>query len=66
LNQRAVGISESDKLKEIVQLLVSLWEAAERLPEGSGRQDALRQIGSFERRMVAFIRQLGSEPQAVA
>jgi hypothetical protein len=66
LSQHAVGISESDKLKEIVQLLVSVWEAAERLPEGSERQNALRQIGTFERRVVAFIRQLGSEPQAVS
>ena len=44
MSQRTVGISETDKLKETVQLLASLWEAAQRLPEGSDRQDALEQI----------------------
>jgi hypothetical protein len=55
LSQRAVGISETDKLKETLQLLASLWDAAQRLPEGSDRQDTLEQIGGFHRRVEAFI-----------
>jgi len=56
LSQRAAGISEIDKLKETVQLLESLWEAAQRLSEGSDRRDALEQIGDFQRRVESFIR----------
>lgn len=55
LNQRAVGISETDKLQDMARMLVSLWEAAQRLPEGSERQDAFRQIGSFHRRVAALV-----------
>jgi hypothetical protein len=57
LSQR-VGMAETDRLKEIVQLQARLWEAAQRLPEGSERQDVLRQIGGFQRRIAAFIRRL--------
>ena len=64
LSQRAVGISEIDKLKETVQLLASLWEAAQLLPEGSDRQDALEQIGGFQRRVEAFVRRSALEAQA--
>jgi len=64
LSQRTVGISEIDKLKETVQLLASLWEAAQRLPEGSDRQDALEQIGGFQRRVEAFIRRSTLKAQA--
>jgi hypothetical protein len=53
LSRRTVGISEADELKDITRLLASLWEAAQRLPEGSERQHALRQIGSFHRRVAA-------------
>jgi hypothetical protein len=49
-------MSEADKLREIVQLQASLLEAAQRLPEGSERQNALRQIGGFQRRVEAFVR----------
>jgi len=55
LSRRTVGMSETDELKDMTRLLASLWEAAQRLPEGSERQDAFRQIGSFHRRVAALI-----------
>jgi hypothetical protein len=55
LSRRTVGMPETDELKDMTRLLVSLWEAAQRLPEGSERQDAYRQIGSFHRRVAALI-----------
>jgi hypothetical protein len=39
----------------MMRLLASLWDAAQRLPEGSERQDAFRQIGSFHSRVAALI-----------
>jgi hypothetical protein len=55
LSRHTVGMSEADGLKDMTRLLASLWEAAQRLPEGSERQDAFRQIGSFQRRVAALI-----------
>jgi hypothetical protein len=55
LSRRTVGMSETDELQDMTKLLASLWEAAQRLPEGSERQDAFRQIGSFQRRVAALI-----------
>jgi hypothetical protein len=55
LSRHTVGMSEADELKDMTRLLASLWEAAQRLPEGSERQDAFRQIGSFQRRVAALI-----------
>jgi len=55
LSRRTVGMSETDELKDVARLLASLWEAAQRLPEGSERQDAFRQIGSFQRRVAALV-----------
>ena len=52
------------KLKEIVNLQASLWEAAQRLREGSERLDALREIDRFQTQMAVFIRRLGSEALA--
>jgi hypothetical protein len=46
---------EADELKDMTRLLASLWEAAQRLPEGSERQDAFRQIGGFHKRVAALI-----------
>ena len=48
-------MSENDELKDVARLLASLWEAAQRLPEGSERQDAFRQIGSFQRRVAVLV-----------
>jgi hypothetical protein len=56
LSRRTVGMPEADELKDLTKLLASLWGAAQRLPEGSERQDAFRQIGSFQRRVAALIR----------
>ena len=55
LSRRTIGISEADELRDIARMLASLWEAAQRLPEGSERQDAVRQIGSFHRRVAAVV-----------
>ena len=55
LTRRTVGMSEADEKKDLVRLLTSLWEAAQRLPEGSERQDAFRQIGIFHRRVAAIV-----------
>jgi hypothetical protein len=55
LSRRTVGMSEADELKDLVRLLTSLWEAAQRLPEGTERQDAFRRIGSFHRRVAALV-----------
>jgi len=51
MSPRTVGMPEADELKDMTTLLASLWEAAQRLPEGSERQDAFRQI----RQMAALI-----------
>ena len=55
LSRRTVGMPEADELKDMTRLLASLWEAAQRLPEGSEQQDAFRQIGSFHWRVAALI-----------
>jgi len=55
LSRRTFGMSEADELKDMTRLLASLWEAAQRLPEESERQDAFRQIGSFHWRVAALI-----------
>jgi hypothetical protein len=36
-------------------LLANLWEAAQRLPEGSERQDAFRQISNFHLRVAVLV-----------
>jgi hypothetical protein len=46
---------EADELKDMTRLLTSLWEAAQRLPEGPDRQDAFSQIGGFQRRLAALV-----------
>jgi hypothetical protein len=55
LSRRTVGRSEADELKDMARLLANLWEAAQRLPEGTERQDAFRQIGSFYWRVAALV-----------
>ena len=55
LSRRTFGMPEADELKDMMRLLASLWDAAQRLPEGSERQDAFRQIESFHRRVAALI-----------
>jgi len=60
LNQVAVEVSEITKMQEIVTLLANLRHAAHRLPEGTERQNALREISGYQIRMAAFVRRLGS------
>ena len=55
LRQRAIGVSETDKLSDLARLLAGLRESARRLPEGFERQNAFKQIESFERRVAAFV-----------
>ena len=59
--QRSIGVPEAGQLKELAQLLVSLLDAAERLPEGPERQGTINQIGSFQKRLAALIRGEGPE-----
>jgi len=42
-------------MKDMARSLANLWEAAQRLPEGTERQDAFRQIGSFHWRVAALV-----------
>jgi hypothetical protein len=42
-------------MKDMARSLANLWEAAQRLPEGTERQDAFRQIGIFHWRVAALV-----------
>ena len=44
LIQGAVEVPEIRKMQEIVTMLANLLDAAHRLPEGTERQNALREI----------------------
>jgi hypothetical protein len=55
LSQRTVGMPEFNELIDMARLLVNLWEAAQRLPEGSERREAFRQINGFQRRVAALV-----------
>jgi hypothetical protein len=52
-------VAEVSKLQEIIKLLESLKEAANQLPEGTDRRDALREIGGFQLRAAALVHRLG-------
>lgn len=54
LSRRAVGRSEHE-LQEMTQMLASLCQAAQRLPEGPERQNAIREIDGFQRRLAALV-----------
>lgn len=55
LTQRTVGMPEFNDLIDMARLLVNLWEAAQRLPDGSERRDAFRQISGFQTRVAALV-----------
>ena len=51
----AVELPESKKVEEIVTMLANLWDAAHRLPEGTERQNAIREIAGYQIRIVALV-----------
>lgn len=55
MSEYAVEVPDTNKLKELVHLQASLWEAAQRLPKGTEREDALREISGFQNRLATFI-----------
>ena len=56
LSRRTVGrSSETHELQEMAQMLAVLREAAQRLPEGPERWNALREIDGFQRRLAALV-----------
>jgi hypothetical protein len=55
VSRRTVGMPEFNELIDMARLLVNLWEAAQRLPEGSERREAFRQISGFQRRVAALV-----------
>ena len=57
MNEPSNRVSEISELKELVRLLGSLLEAAQRLPQGAERQAAFEQMSDFQRRLAALIRQ---------
>ena len=57
MNEPSNRVSEISELKELVRLLGTLLEAAQRLPQGAERQAAFEQISDFQRRLAALIRQ---------
>jgi hypothetical protein len=54
VSQYVVGVSKTE-LNELVQLLASLRKTAQGLPAGTEKDEAVRQIGGFERRIATFI-----------
>jgi hypothetical protein len=59
-NAYAVEVREICQVREIMQLLGALQEAAHKLPEGNDRRDALREIRGFQLRAAALVRRLAS------
>ena len=55
LSQRNVGMPEFNDLMDMARLLVNLWEAAQRLPDGSERRNAFRQISGFQSRVAVLV-----------
>ena len=61
LIQGAVEVPEIiSKMQEVVTMLANLRDAAHQLPEGTERQNALREIRGYQIRMAAFVRRLAS------
>jgi hypothetical protein len=60
LIQGAVEVPEISKMQEIVTMLANLRDAAHQLPEGTERQNALREIRGYQIRMATFVRRLAS------
>jgi hypothetical protein len=60
LIQAVVEVPEINKIQEIVTMLANLRDAAHQLPEGTERQNALREIKGYQIRIAAFVRRLDS------
>ena len=58
--QAVVEVPEINKIQEIVTMLANLRDAAHQLPEGTERQNALREIKGYQIRIAAFVRRLDS------
>jgi len=56
MTERDVRVPKASELKELAQLLLNLLEAAQRLPEGPGRQSAFREIDGFQKRLARLVR----------
>ena len=56
--------SETHELQEMAQMLASLREVAQRLPEEPERRNALREIDGFQRRLAALVAR-GRDEEAV-
>jgi hypothetical protein len=53
LSQSAVKVPDLNQMQEVVTLLANLRDTAHQLPEGSERQNALREISGYQIRMAA-------------
>jgi hypothetical protein len=60
LIQGAIEVLEITKMQEMVTMLANLRDAAHQLPEGTERQNALREIRDYQIRMAPFVRRLCS------
>ena len=56
LFQGAGEVPELKKMREVVMMLAGVWDAANRLPAGTERQDAIREIAGYQIRILAFVR----------
>ncbi len=48
-------LPEINELKKLTQLLLNLFETAQRLPDGPERQAAFREINDFQTRLARLI-----------
>jgi hypothetical protein len=55
VSQRVIGVPGTDELNELARMLAKLRETAQGLPAGVERDEAVRQIGNFERRFATLV-----------
>jgi hypothetical protein len=55
MNERSVIPSKTEEFREVMELLTTLLETANRLPIGSERDADLSQIYSFRRRLAGLL-----------
>lgn len=55
MSQRVFGVPGTDELNELARLLAKLQETARELPVGVEREEAMRQISNFERRLATLV-----------